>query len=371
MQKEPIRVAQIIGKMAAGGVEAVVYNYYRAINHSAVQFDFFVDDDSSAEFPRQLLDMGARVYPIPPYRKPLAYLSALIRSFRQNHYQIVHAHVNTMNVFPLFAAWWAKVPVRICHNHSTADWGEKKKTLLKYLLRPFAKVFATEYFACGEKAGRWMYGNHSFESGKVHVMTNAIDTGKFSFDLAARRRLREELSIGQDVFVVGHVGRFTYAKNHEFLLRIFQAVLLQCEDARLLLVGEGERMEYIRTEAQKLGLADKVCFTGSRADVNELYSVMDVFCLPSFYEGFGVVALESQANGLKCVLSDRVPSEADVTGTSAFLPLSAQPQKWAQELLAQQGSPRRDQSDEVKEAGYDIAQSAAELAAYYQSCLRR
>lgn len=369
--EQPIRVAQVLNRMDSGGIEAVVMNYYRHIDRSKVQFDFYFAGDSSFPQREELERLGAGIYPIPAYSHPLAYHKALYKAFREHGYTVVHAHLSTMSVFALFAAWRAGVLTRICHNHSTADWGEKKKTLLKYLLRPFAKVFATEYFACGEKAGRWMYGNHSFESGKVHVMTNAIDTGKFSFDPAARRRLREELSIRQDAFVVGHVGRFTCAKNHEFLLRIFQEVLLQREDAQLLLVGEGERMEYIRAEAQKFGLADKVCFTGSRADVNELYSVMDVFCLPSFYEGFGVVALESQANGLKCVLSDRVPSEADVTGTSVFLPLSAQPPKWAQELLAQQGAPRRDQSDKVKEAGYDIAQSAAELAVYYQSCLRR
>lgn len=130
----------------------------------------------------ELKKMGAGIYPIPAYTKVLSYQRALYDAFKRNGYQIVHTHLSTMSVFPLFAAWRAGVPVRICHSHSTAHWGEGKKTLLKYLLRPFTKLFATDYFACGERAGRWMYGSRCFERGCVHVMPNAIDTNKFTYD---------------------------------------------------------------------------------------------------------------------------------------------------------------------------------------------
>lgn len=371
LNKMPIRVAQVLNRMDSGGIEAVVMNYYRHIDRNRIQFDFYFAEDSSFPQRAELERLGAGIYPIPSYSRVFAYHKVLYQAFKERGYKIVHAHLSTMSVFALFAAWRAGVPMRICHNHSTAHWGEGKKTLLKYILRPFNKLFATEYFACGEKAGRWMYGNHSFDTGRVHVMPNAIDTKKFEYDQDARVRLRNELNIPQDVFVIGHVGRFMFPKNHLFLLQVLKAVLRQKENAFLLLVGEGELQEAIRQNACELGLGDRVIFTGARKDVEKLYSAMDVFCLPSFYEGLPVVALEAQANGLRGVLSDRVASEADVTGTSVFLSLSEQPQKWAQKLLAQQGAPRRDQSDKVKEAGYDISLSAAELAAYYQSCLRR
>ena len=304
--EQPIRVAQVLNRMDSGGVEAVVMNYYRHIDRKQVQFDFYFAKDSVFPQREELEKMGAGIYPIPSYTKVFSYHRVLHHAFKRGNYQIVHAHLSTMSVFPLFAAWRAGIPVRICHNHSTAHWGEGKKTLLKYLLRPFAKVFATDYFACGEKAGRWMYGNRCFERGRVHVMPNAIDTKKFVYDEEAKRCLRAELDIPQDAFVLGHVGRFMYQKNHAFLLRVFQRLLSSRQDAWLLLIGEGERMKLIRSEVEKMGIEGKVRFTGTRSDVAKLYSAMDVFCLPSFYEGLPVVALEAQANGLPCLFSDNL-----------------------------------------------------------------
>lgn len=325
--EQPIRVAQVLNRMDSGGVEAVVMNYYRHIDRKQVQFDFYFAKDSVFPQREELEKMGAGIYPIPSYTKVFSYHRVLHHAFKRGNYQIVHAHLSTMSVFPLFAAWRAGIPVRICHNHSTAHWGEGKKTLLKYLLRPFAKIFATDYFACGEKAGRWMYGNRCFERGRVHVMPNAIDTKKFAYDEEAKRCLRAELGIPQDAFVLGHVGRFMYQKNHAFLLRVFQRLLSSRQDAWLLLIGEGERMKLIRSEVEKMGIEGKVRFTGTRSDVAKLYSAMDVFCLPSFYEGLPVVALEAQANGLPCLFSDRMTKEVVLTPGARQLSIE-NPEPW-------------------------------------------
>lgn len=325
--EQPIRVAQVLNRMDSGGVEAVVMNYYRHIDRKQVQFDFYFAKDSVFPQREELEKMGAGIYPIPSYTKVFSYHRVLHHAFKRGNYQIAHAHLSTMSVFPLFAAWRAGIPVRICHNHSTAHWGEGKKTLLKYLLRPFAKIFATDYFACGEKAGRWMYGNRCFERGRVHVMPNAIDTKKFAYDEEAKRCLRAELGIPQDAFVLGHVGRFMYQKNHAFLLRVFQRLLSSRQDAWLLLIGEGERMKLIRSEVEKMGIEGKVRFTGTRSDVAKLYSAMDVFCLPSFYEGLPVVALEAQANGLPCLFSDRMTKEVVLTPGARQLSIE-NPEPW-------------------------------------------
>ncbi|MGN0983628.1 MAG: glycosyltransferase family 1 protein, partial [Gemmiger sp.] len=306
----PIRVAQVLNRMDSGGIEAVVLNYYRHIDRSKVQFDFYFAEGSTFPQRAELEALGAGIYPIPPYTEVAAYQRVLQGAFRARRYSIVHAHLSTMSVFPLFAAWRAGIPVRICHNHSTANLGEGKKTLLKYLLRPFNKIFATHWFACGEAAGRWMCGDRAFDAGRVNVMPNAIDTARFAYDDAARAALRRELNIPPDAFVVGHVGRFTFAKNHRFLIDLFAALHKSCPDARLLLVGEGELAQEIRCQVKDLGLENSVVFTGVRRDVHKLYSAMDVFCLPSHYEGMPVVAWEAQANGLPCVLSDRMTAEA-------------------------------------------------------------
>lgn len=330
---EPIRVAQVLNRMDSGGIESVVMNYYRYIDRNKVQFDFYLAEGSSFPQREELLKLGAGIYLIPAYSKPLKYHQALYKAFKEKKYRIVHAHLSTMSVFPLFATWRAGVPVRICHNHTTAYWGEGIKTLLKYILRPFNKIFATDYFACGETAGRWMYGDRCFDSGRVTVMPNAIDTEKFTFNPEARVRLRDEFGIPQDAFVVGHVGRFMYQKNHSFLIDIFAELLREKLDARLLLIGEGELMGQIQEKVQRLGIEKSVIFTGARGDVNKLYSVMDVFCLPSFYEGMPVVAWEAQADGLPCAFSDKVSKEAKQGENSCFLNLKRSSSEWASLLL--------------------------------------
>ena len=319
--EQPIRVAQVLNRMDSGGIEAVVMNYYRHIDRSKVQFDFYFAEDSSFPQREELKRLGAGIYYVPAYSRPFAYHKALHTAFKTRGYRVVHAHLSTMSVFALLAAWRAGVPIRICHNHSTADWGEGKKTLLKYLLRPFNKLFATDWFACGETAGRWMYGNRAFKKGKVHVMPNAIDTEKFSYDAEARCRLRVELGIPQDAFVIGHVGRFTYAKNHIFLLNLLKELQPNRQDICMLFVGEGELRQQIAQQAESMGLLDKIVFSGLRNDVHKIYSVMDVFCLPSFYEGMPVVALEAQANGLPCLFSNRMTKEVILTHLAQQLPL--------------------------------------------------
>lgn len=321
---EVIRIAQVLNRMDSGGIEAVVMNYYRHIDRTKVQFDFYFTSDSLFPQKDELESMGAGIYKIPAYTKPISYQRALRASFRKQKYRIVHTHLSTMSIFPLYAAWRAGVPVRICHNHSTADWGEGQKTLLKYILRPFNKIFANRWFACGERAGRWMYGNRAFDSGKVYVLPNAIDGEKFAFDVAARRELRKELGIPEDSFVVGHVGRFTYAKNHPFLIEMFQRLLMEKPGARLLLVGEGETEDETRRLVEKKNLQDYVIFTGVRQDVNKLYSAMDVFCLPSHYEGFALVAVEAQASGLACICSRQVSGEIDLSEHVTHLSIGKQ-----------------------------------------------
>lgn len=359
---KPVRVAQVLNRMESGGIEAVVMNYYRHMDREKVQFDFYFFKESNFPQRQELERLGAGMYPIPAYSRLFAYHSALYRAFKNRRYKIVHAHLSTMSLFALFAAWRAGVPVRICHNHSTAHWSEGTKTLLKYLLRPFNKLFATHYFACGEKAGRWMYGDRCFDKGKVRVMPNAIETEAFAFDPAARLRLREELHIPEDAFVVGHVGRFTRAKNHHFLLSVFSELTRLHPNARLLLVGQGELKSEIEKEIGKYNLKDKVVFAGIRKDVCKLYSAMDSFCLPSLYEGAPVVALEAQANGLPCVLSDQITKEIVVNENVRSLELS-QPDRWAEDLLEMHRN-----EDEMGIEAFHIEKQAHELALFYLGC---
>lgn len=361
MEHSPIRVAQIMGIMNNGGVEAVVMNYYRALNRSRVQFDFFVDETCSFPQREEIERLGGRCYLVPAYSRPVAFVCALVRRFRENRYTIVHSQINTMGLFPLFAAWLAGVPVRICHNHSTAHPGEGKKTLMKKFLRPFARLFANRYFACGDTAARWMYGNQLVDSGRVYILPNAITLSRYAFSADDRASIRAEVGAGTSTRIIGHIGRFTFTKNHAFLLEAFHALHKQHADALLLLAGEGETQAAIQALAKSLGIEDSVRFLGVRADANRLYSAMDVFCLPSFYEGLPVVMVEALANGLSCVVSDRVTRELNAYPVTA-LSLEDNAERWSEVLCA---IPRTERMPEGLAAQFNIAQTAAGLEQYY------
>lgn len=316
--KKPVIVAQIMGKWIGGGVESVIMNYYRHLDHTKVQFDFICDEDSTRIPYDEIKKLGGRVFLVPKYQKLPQYLKALEDLFRKNHYRIVHSNVNTLSVFPLYAAKKAGIPVRISHSHSTSNAREWKRNIIKNILRPFSKKYATDYFACSELAGRYLFGDKTFDQGKVKIIHNAIDLDKFKFDLEARKKLRKEFGIKDNTTVIGHVGRFVQQKNHTFLVDVFKEYHKKNPDSKLLLIGTGPLEEKIKAKVEKLNLMDSVLFLGQREDTNKLYSVMDVFCLPSLYEGLPVVGIESQSAGLPCVYSDKVTIEADAANNTYY-----------------------------------------------------
>lgn len=361
---ELIRIAQVIGKMNGGGVEAVVMNYYRHIDKSMVQFDFIIDNDSTIIPREEIENMGGRIIEIPPYQKPFAYHKALVKVLKENKYKIVHAHINTLNVFPLFAAWRAGVEVRISHNHSTAHKNEGKRTILKYILRPFTPLFATHYFACGEYAGRWMYGNNRFNKGKVKVINNAIDLNKFAFDKNIRTDIRKNLDI-DDKFVVGHIGRFAHVKNHWFLIDIFNEIHKKNSNAVLLLVGIGELQKEIQKKVKKIGLEDFVIFAYQTKDTSRYYQAIDAFVLPSFYEGLPVVGVEAQANGLPCFFSDQMTKEIKMLTSTQIIALYEPIEKWADMIALAKRIDEKKCNDEIRNAGYNIETEALKLQDIY------
>lgn len=362
----PVRIAHVIGKMCAGGVESVVYNYYREIDKSKFQFDFFYDSDSTVEPPQELIDMGAKFFEIPPYQKLPAYLKSLKMHFINNHYEIVHSHMNTLCVFSLWAAKKAGVPNRISHNHSTAGKGETKKNILKYALRPFAKIFPTQLCACSNYAGRWIYGKQA----NFKVLNNAIDLDKYKFNEIVRNELRQELKI-EDKFVIGHIGRFCYAKNHDFLIDVFYEVSKKKDNAILMLIGVGELEEEVKNKVKNLGIEDKVLFLGKKNDAYRYYQAMDLFLFPSKYEGLGMVSIEAQASGLPVICSTSIPSEAKVTDLVSYLSLQDGIEKWVDVVIDTYSNySRRDTSEEVRNAGFDIRTEAVKLLEYYEELLK-
>ncbi|WP_031554223.1 glycosyltransferase [Oribacterium sp. FC2011] len=291
-----IRIAQVIGKMWAGGVEAVVFNYYRAVDHEKYQFDFFYDEDSTVEPPQDLIELGAQFYKLPLYQQLPKYIKTLRGYFRKGNYQIVHSHLNTISVFPLYCAWKEGILFRIAHNHSIPGGKEAGRNVLKNILKCFSKIFANEYCACSDAAARWLFGNHIADEGRVTILKNAVDFDKFRISEAATNQKRRELNIPENVFVLGHVGRFTAAKNHEKVVSVFNALKAMKPDAVLILIGDGEeREEHEKVEKwiDQYRVRGSVIMTGKVTDPQNYYPLMDVLILRSVLEGVPVTIVET------------------------------------------------------------------------------
>lgn len=363
MEKE-IRIAQIIGKMNAGGVESFIMTYYRNIDRNKVQFDFIIDSDSTIVPRKEIESMGGRIIEISPYQKIFKYIKELRNVLKENQYTIVHSHLNALNVFPLYCAYKEKVPVRISHSHSTSNKKEWKKNLLKNVLKIFSKVFATHYFSCSEHAGRWLFGEKKLKNREITVIKNAINIEKFRYNENIRNKLRKELEV-EDKIVFGHVGRFMKQKNHEFLIDVFKEVYQENNNTVLILIGNGPLEEKIKNKVKEIGIEKSVKFLGVKDNVNEYMQAMDMFLFPSLYEGLGIVAIEAQCSGLKCLVSTDVPKEVEITDNIKFIDNNKE--IWKENIIKvmKEINDRYIELEKVNSKGYNIEKSAKELEKIY------
>lgn len=365
-EEQPIIVGQIIGKYLGGGVESVVMNYYRNIDRSKIQFDFICDEDSN-EIPYDEIEkLGGRVILVPPYQKILKYNKELKKILKENNYKIVHSHINTLSVFPLRIAKKCGIPVRIAHSHSTTNKKEWKKNILKQILRPFSKVYATDYMCCSELAGRWLFGDKTYDKGNVYLLKNAIDLEQFKYDKKIREEKRKKLNILDDTLVIGHVGRFVAQKNHMFLIDIFNEIHKQKENSVLLLIGQGPLIDKVKEKVNKLKLNECVYFLGQRNDISELYQAFDIFLLPSLYEGLPVVGVEAQATGLLCELSDAMTKETKVLNITRFISLNKTSSEWSKIILNDfEKYNRKNTENEISENNFNIKIEGNKLEKFY------
>lgn len=358
----PLRVLQVVTNMDRGGLETFVMNMYRRVDRSRVQFDFLCHRDGSFAYDGEIEALGGRIYRVPRCN-PLdpRYLKAIDSFFEEHPYRVVHSHINCMSALPLAAARRHESVVRIAHSHNSRQ-DRDLKYPLKLACKRRIRHEATDLFACGVEAGRWMFGTDDFT-----VVRNAIDVDVYAFDETRRQRVRAALGVAPLAPVVGHVGRFSHVKNHAFILEVFAALLGQRPDAILLLVGDGELRPDIERRAEELAISGSVRFLGVRSDVPELMQAMDAFLMPSLYEGLPLVLVEAQASGLPCVISDCIPADCDLEGSSMVrLPLSAPLNQWSEALTDVVGKTARiDGATIVRKAGFDAEETASWLQDYY------
>lgn len=358
---KPIRIAQVVGKIVQGGVDTVVMNYYRNIDRNLVQFDFFSDGLEPTFHDDEILKLGGKIYRLPPYDKGmLANLRVFREILKENNYQIIHSHMSTLSPFWLREAKKAGIPIRIAHSHTTASIAEGKRVLAKYMLRPFSRVYPTHLITCSQYSGEWLFGKKS----PMYIMRNAINIEKFRFNQDIRNKVHSDLGI-EGKFVVGHVGRFVNQKNHHFLINSFYQALAQDPNLLLLLIGDGELRKDVETQIHNLGISGSVILLGNRDDMSNLYQAMDVFVLPSIFEGLSVACVEAQNSGLPCILSTSVSTETALSDHVKFIPLKEE--MWVNAILSAKANNKRIDPPVVNE--FDIQNSAPKLCDYYLSLL--
>lgn len=364
---KPIRILHENVIMDQGGIENLLMNVYRNIDREKVQFDFIVHREKKGCFEDEIRELGGKIYRTPPFN-PFhykAYADAVEKVYRDHpEYKIVHCH-SELNLWPLKIAKKCGIPVRIAHSHNTKC-RFSLKTFFFYYEKMFIKKYCTDMFMCSEPAGEWSFGKKAVEQNRCTLIKNGIVVPDFTFDESVRNRIRQEYGL-EDKIVIGHVGKFMVQKNHAFLIKLFSEIHKAQKNTVLMLIGEGELEEKIRDMVHEYDLDESVVFMGTKKNVNEFMQAMDVFVLPSAWEGLGIVNIEAQAAGLPAVVSDEVPEAAVLTDLIERISLSQPMEVWCRAVLDKVNTPRRDTSEEIRKSGFDIVQTAKKLEDFYCS----
>lgn len=364
---QPIRILHILHSMNRGGAENALMNYYRHIDRSRIQFDFLLTEKNICHFENEICSLGGKVYRIPFLKisNPFPYLRGLIAFFKKHtEYNIVHSHTSSKSFIPLLVAKLYHIPIRLSHSHNTQSEGGGTG-IIRNCLMPLLKIVATDWLSCGVNAGIWLYGEAAVKLGKVTVFRNVIEADKFRFNIETRRRIRKRLGINDDVFLIGHTARFNYQKNHMFDIELIIELKKMYPSVKIIEIGLGVE-EGLAEIAKEKGVYDDFIFTGVVSNVYEYEQAMDVFILPSFYEGLPLSIIEAQVSGLPCYTTKgTVSKECSVTNLVTYIPLENGAKFWAKKIIESKNNVREDRYDEIVKAGYNASNSARELQQFY------
>lgn len=369
-----IRILHIVGIMNVGGIETLLMNIYRNIDKEKIQFDFLVTREEKGFFDDEILSFGGKIYNIPSLKKVgfRQYKNNLLNFFQTHReYNIVHCHRDALCALYLREAKKAKIPIRIAHCHTTKIIEPKGvkgsiNTLIKKYFKCISTKYATNYFACSKESAVWLFGKSIGQS--AYILKNGIYLDNYAYDICLRNKVRQELNISDDTFLLGHVGSFTLPKNHNFIIKVFSNLKQQKNNVKLLLVGSGNLEGQIRENIKYLGIEDDVIFLGVRNDVNKLLMAIDLFVFPSLFEGLGIALLEAQATGLECLISSNIPNEVDM-GLNLLHRIPLNEELWVNfinENKKEITTVRRFSNlSKVRENGYDIVKSIGEIEELY------
>ena len=370
-----INVLVLITAMDRAGAETMMMNYLRHIDRNKIHMDFVLNREYESDYEKEIKELGSKVYHLSPiYPNTVREYKKEFKKFLKEHpnYDVIHSNLEERSAYPLAIAKKAGIDLRIVHAHSNLKHVDIKYIFRLYLRKKLRGKY-THSFACSRGTAKWLFGDDK----KTIIVRNAIDTGEFKYDENLRKKAREELRIEDDTILIGHVGRFSYEKNHKYLLRTFAEVNKMKPNSRLVLIGGGKNRSELRLKdeiiktIEELNLQDKVIMLGVRDDMPYIMQAIDIFALPSLSEGFPLTLMEAQSLGLKCIVSDNVPKECNVTGEVKYLSANTPPDEAAWELLLLKDKKVDpiEMNRKVKAAGYDIKTNAMWLERVYSKAI--
>ncbi len=361
------RILYVVGgKFRRGGTEAYIMNYYRHMDKSRFQIDFLVHGHEKGVYDDEIESLGGRIYYVPlKSQRPVKNIRMIYNICKAGGYQMVHAHMDAMSYVPLKIAGKCGIKIRIAHSHNTAHMADNKmKILFNEYARKKLPLAATHYFACSQMAGKWLFGEKNID--QVAVIPNAIDIDKFRYNKMMRKSVREKMGCTDSDIVIGHVGRYEYAKNHEYLIEVFNRLRKVSGQYRLVLIGDGSLKGAVKEKVRSYGLSESVIFVDACGNVNEYYNAFDLFCMPSRFEGFSIALLEAQCNGLMCIVADTLTAEIDITGNVQFIPIFQNTiDIWADKILNADLCRDDDAVYKIMDHGYSIHDAAIKMEEMY------
>ena len=362
-----MKVLQVVAELNGGGVESLLKNYLENMDLAWIDMDFITHGNKKGLLEDEFESRGCKIFHIAPASKNVKKHFQQINAIMKNgSYDLVQVHQGHLSWPILFLAWKNNIKVRIAHSHQAY---RTKMNIKNRIFRQFTKIFATNLWACGHEAGVSMWGKSKF-----YIMNNAVNLDKFIYNKESRLKIRDELGIGSDTFVIGHIGRFTDQKNHEFIIEMASELKKRGFKFCLLLIGDGPKQEKIKNYAKELKCIDNLFFLGLRNDVERCLSAMDLMILPSNFEGLPVVMVEAEANGVPILASDTITKEVKILENVTYLSIS-KVDTWVSSIIGENvdvNMKRLASSYAIKklgEAGYDIKLQAIKLQEIYRKLI--
>lgn len=364
------RILQIVGTMDRAGAETMVMNLYRAIDKDRFQFDFLYFTDKKCDFDEEIEQLGGNICRI-TVSNPIKRMIAVTKLLKENpHWQIVHSHTLFSNAFHIYAAYLAGVKMRIAHSHNTSD--KSKNGLISWIYQSISRKiqskYSTDFVACGVAAGKFLFPKKE----NVLVIPNSIDTNHFAeVSEMNKNYLKKEFDLDDDTLILLQLGRLNKVKNHHFTFLIIRELKKKDIKFKLFIAGQGELENELKHMVKELRLQNEIEFLGLRTDVPQLLAGANMMLMPSLYEGFPVVLVESQASGTEALIADTISQEVDLDiGLVHFESLTNKPEIWANKILEIKNYSHISKEERLtilKNKGFDIATNAKQLEQLYSS----